>query len=104
MIDKKALSEIKYIDRNKTLRYIEWYMLMKRRDYSNPTITLDEVMGLITDIDVADVTEVKHGEWLICCDGYYPYCSECGYEPPWVQGRDMRTNYCPECGAIMDRD
>ena len=49
----------------------------------------------------ADVAPVKHGEWDICCDGYYPYCSECGYEPPWANGRDMRTKYCPECGAKM---
>ena len=43
----------------------------------------------------------KHATWIISSDGYYPYCSNCGYEPPWVQGRDMRTKYCPECGAEM---
>jgi hypothetical protein len=45
-----------------------------------------------------DVQETKHGKWLINCDGYYPYCSECGNEP---QGRAM-TDYCPNCGAKMD--
>lgn len=43
----------------------------------------------------------KQGVWKICCDGYYPYCSECSYEPPWVFNRDMRTPYCPNCGAEM---
>lgn len=41
------------------------------------------------------------GVWIICCDGYYPYCSNCGYEPPWVHKTDMRTPYCPNCGAKM---
>lgn len=39
-----------------------------------------------------------HGHWIICSDGYYPYCSECNKEP-----RDgERTKQCPNCGAIMD--
>ena len=35
-------------------------------------------------------------EWKINPDGYYPYCSECGYEPKKL------TNYCPECGSKME--
>lgn len=38
---------------------------------------------------------IKMGEWKINSDGYYPYCSECGFEP-----KEM-TNYCPKCGALM---
>lgn len=50
---------------------------------------------------------VKHGawaekkgdttNWIICCDGYYPFCSGCGEEPP---GREM-SKYCPNCGRRM---
>lgn len=47
----------------------------------------------------ADVEPVRHGKWVICCDGYYPYCTECGKEP---KSGDM-TNYCPDCGAKMKR-
>lgn len=36
-------------------------------------------------------------EWKICCDGYYPYCSECNEEPPYK----IMTDYCPNCGAYM---
>lgn len=43
---------------------------------------------------------VNHGKWIICSDGYYPYCSECKHEP---QGREM-TKFCPNCGAKMDGD
>ena len=40
------------------------------------------------------------GKWLICSDGYYPYCSECKKEP---KGGNM-TSYCPNCGAKMEGD
>ena len=43
----------------------------------------------------------KESEWEISCDGYYPYCKNCGYEPPWVNGEDMRTTFCPDCGFKM---
>ena len=33
--------------------------------------------------------------WVIACDGYYPYCSECGAQP-----KEM-TKYCAECGRRM---
>lgn len=39
-----------------------------------------------------------HGRWIICSDGYYPYCSECKEEP----SSGEMTNYCPCCGAKMD--
>ena len=35
--------------------------------------------------------------WIICCNGYYPFCSVCGEEPP---GREM-SRYCPNCGRRM---
>ena len=40
----------------------------------------------------------KKGRWIINSDGYYPYCSECKYEP-----KEM-THYCPDCGAEMNGD
>lgn len=43
---------------------------------------------------------VKHSKWEISFDGYYPYCLECGYRPD----RDKLTEYCPQCGSIMDGD
>ena len=41
----------------------------------------------------------KRGEWKINPDGYYPYCSECGYEPK----NGETGNFCTECGARMKK-
>lgn len=84
--------------------YIERNELIENLNHFAPEYYNALINQLITKQPTADVVEAKRGKWIICCDGYYPYCSECGYEPPWASGRDMRTNYCPECGAIMDRD
>lgn len=41
-------------------------------------------------------------KWIISSDGYYPYCSNCGYEPeaPKIHS-DNRTPFCPQCGESM---
>lgn len=52
--------------------------------------------------EAVEYAEVKRGEWILSSDGYYPFCSNCRYEPPFVGGKDMRTPYCPNCGAKMD--
>ena len=55
---------------------------------------------LMVEAPTADVAEVKHGEWLINSDGYYPYCSECGAEPIMR----IMSKFCPNCGAKMMED
>lgn len=43
--------------------------------------------------------------WLISSDGYYPYCSNCGYEPePPNIYKDNRTPFCPQCGEVMKKE
>lgn len=60
---------------------------------------LDEKTALYVDLKQAvkrlPTVEPKKGRWIICSDGYYPYCSECNYRP-----HEM-TDYCPNCGAKM---
>ena len=53
---------------------------------------------MIDEMPRADVQKVKHGKWVICSDGYYPYCSNCNNEPP---SKEL-TEFCPRCGAKMD--
>ncbi len=53
----------------------------------------------------ADFVEAKQGVWIISCDGYYPYCNQCGYEPKYpMDGSDNRTPHCPNCGAKMRKE
>ena len=54
----------------------------------------------IADAPTVDAVEVVHGRWIICSDGYFPYCSECKTEPKHGE----MTNYCPNCGAKMDEE
>lgn len=46
----------------------------------------------------SNVGKIAH--WVICSEGFYPYCSCCGDEP---KGREM-TRYCPSCGAFMENN
>ena len=59
----------------------------------------------------ADVAPVRHGRYIGEYDGYADgcpvfdmwYCSECGYY--FEEWDEMPTyNYCPNCGAKMDKE
>ncbi len=55
----------------------------------------------------ADVQEVRHGKWIYTsrspewadCE-----CSECGYKDLFPNDIECFYNYCPECGAKMDKE
>ena len=57
----------------------------------------------------ADVVEVRHGRWMTT-DAYphHLYCSVCyktyAKNAKWVNELDLPTNYCPSCGARMDKE
>ena len=59
---------------------------------------IEMMKKMVEKLPAADVAPVVHGHWIICSDGYYPYCSRCKEEP---SGRKM-TKYCDHCGAKMD--
>lgn len=54
-----------------------------------------------------ELVEVRHGRWLTT-DAYphHLYCSVCyktyAKNAKWVNELDLPTNYCPNCGALMD--
>ena len=57
----------------------------------------------------ANVVEVRHGRWMTT-DAYphHLYCSVCyktyAKNAKWVNELDLPTNYCPNCGARMDKE
>lgn len=91
----------KYVDINKIKFIGESF-----RDFSNDTlVSLGDVRLALRQAPEADVTEIKYGVWIIDCDGYYPYCSLCRYEPErTITHSDNRTPYCPNCGAKMKKE
>ena len=56
----------------------------------------DDAMALIDTIPAADVAEVRYGRWIKY--KYFDKCSEC------YTTVILRYNYCPNCGARMDKE
>lgn len=59
------------------------------------------------DMAIKALEQQKVGEWCKQNDDYFDWyeCSECGYgsegEMQYSSEYDVRTNYCPNCGAKM---
>ena len=56
---------------------------------------------------VCDMREIKRGKWVSTGDvlGYTEYhCSECDNYLFLVSWKDELYNYCPHCGAKMDKE
>lgn len=80
-------------------RYIDVDKLQETiyKRVNNPAI-IGWLNSLINEQPIADVKEVKHGEWITDEDGFV-ICSECGEEHTWD---DFRPTFCDMCGARMD--
>ena len=63
----------------------------------------------LQNLPAADVAEVRHGRWMTT-DAYphHLYCSVCymtyAKNAKWVNELDLPTNYCPNCGARMEKE
>ena len=88
--------------------YIERDVVLKHLDecrgtppeicYSYPIFTA--LKCFVEDIPAADVVEVRHGKW-VCLEaeiGFFA-CSECDHTI-----LRAKCNYCPNCGAKMDKE
>ena len=60
---------------------------------------LDEAEIVLLQTPTADVAEVKHGKWIKDRNCYT--CSECGF---YYFANNSKANYCPNCGAEMDKE
>lgn len=93
-----------YIKRSDALKVIET---------ANSMVSglLEATMKLRVTMDkiaAADVAPVRHGRWIDKCVRDWR-CSECGgeiYKVRHVDGYyyDNLPRYCPDCGALMDKD
>ena len=70
--------------------------------------SVTSLAAAISQTPAADVVEVRHGRWLTT-DAYphHLYCSVCyrtyAKNAKWVNELDLPTNYCPNCGALMEK-
>ena len=66
---------------------------------------LDKAQRVILDAPVADVVEVRHGRWVSVQHKLARVCSVCNRDEPY-KFADVDAdvyNYCPHCGAKMDK-
>ena len=63
-------------------------------------ISPDDVDFGVDKIPAADVVEVRHGRWENGGNGLYDTCTACGEEIYLA----IPMNYCPLCGARMDKE
>ncbi len=96
-----------YIEREAVLNWI--YELIEARqawtsDARGEIQGLNAAVCAIEDIPAADVAPVRHGRWVktIGENGVTSAsrCNLCGFE----DNRFSLFNYCPGCGALMDKD
>lgn len=59
----------------------------------------DDCVAELMDLPAADVAPVRHGRWKNGRNGLYDTCSACEKEIYLA----IPMNYCPECGARMDK-
>ena len=67
---------------------------------------LDKAQRVILDAPAADVVEVVHGRWVSVQHKLTRVCSVCNCDEPY-KFADVDAdvyNYCPHCGAIMDKE
>ena len=98
---------VEYIERNALIA--EFKRLTLGENSLVERLFADGVYAVIETFPAADVVEVRHGRWMTT-DAYphHLYCSVCyktyAKNAKWVNELDLPTNYCPNCGARMDKE
>lgn len=107
--------EKRYIDAEDVKLSIRRF-LMPNVDFDG-TVRVEDAeryfLKLLDDTPLADVREVKHGEWIIV-EYEYLTCKECGHyhytgcESTAEAKEKLKNgevpNFCPNCGAAMRKE
>ena len=93
-----------YIERAAVHELVKRIPKYKMFNYDRTTALLgidpDDVDFGVDKIPAADVVEVRHGRWKTGGNGLYDVCTACGEEIYLA----IPMNYCPLCGARMDKE
>lgn len=105
LTDKRFVGDGFYQPKNHEERLEIFANVPKLRDIYNRLAEYEDT-GLTPDEINA---KNKPAHWYINPDGYYPQCSNCGYEPPRELIRRngdalIFPRYCPECGSDTKRE
>lgn len=87
-----------YIKREDVLHAI--WKTSAEHDLFFPAIILDAIKA----IPAADVVERKRGEWVFANSMKGYRCSLCKAQAPFwcMTGTQNLSNYCPNCGAMLE--
>ena len=94
-----------YIDRDELIKHIKGLPTWWGDDSVGCAFYLTRAITSIENAPVADVQEIKHGEWKLCYEDWRMQiagdeCSACGFQH---YGTCIsHYHYCPNCGAKMD--
>ena len=97
---------IRKADAINCIEHMTWYHVNKKGQLVDGATSdtglykAKDVYKGLHDIPSADVVQVAHSEWIYHMS--FGVCKKCGYEYEW-KGTDAK-NYCPNCGAKMDRE
>ena len=99
------MAEKEYIEREKTIKALKENTTEMESDIyyaSNIGVPEDEIEDIVNEIPTEDVQEVRHGKWETIIDAY-------GHIEGWLHkgcGRQVtsKDEYCPHCGAKMDKE
>ena len=98
----------RYIDADVTLKHIdEYYDLLKRmgKPSRGMTAVMQNIKTIVNSLPTADAEPVRHGKWIPISSNKkwidVSKCSVCGKQYSLYP---LDYNYCPNCGARMDKD
>lgn len=89
-----------YIKREDAIKVAEKYGLANGSVLGRHTGLADCIASEIAAIPIADIEEVKHGQWVFDTRTIIPRCSVCGEDAI----AETVSPHCPHCGAKMDEE
>lgn len=95
------MAEKEYIEREAAIELCRKHSEATFNLTGEPVLIIKpDYVSVLRSIPAADVVEVRHGRWerVDYGNGLYNYhCSSCRHIPR----ENIRSNYCPNCGADM---
>lgn len=88
------------------------YLLKKNGPYDHYTDGYDEAVSTVEDFPAAGAAPVLRGWWESVDSSYWRWTPSGGVSVPHItyrcsrcgRGTIVKTNYCPYCGAKMDKE